>query len=397
MNVWQRACQIIPGGNCVVSKRPTRYCPSSYPSHYTWAHDNQVTSVEGITYYDYSTMGIGTCILGYGNAEVDAAVIQAIAGGNMSSLNPVEELELAEEMLKINPHMDMCRFARTGGEACAIAARICQVYNPGTFHLQHGYSGWHLGNPEKGFGYNFETMDDICLLKNIYDEISFVIMEPVRNFPDKSCHLMKQVRKWCTENNVPLIFDEITSGFRCNIGGYHAIKGVYPDIAVYGKALGNGYPIACVVGKRELMEKAEDTFISSTFWSERTGYAAALATLEQMKKQHVPDRLIRMGKEVQDGWLHLADLADIDIEVTGIPPLAHFAFKENNNECMTMYTQEMLKRGILATDQFYASIAHRPIDIETYMFHVDKIFTMIAEGKVKLEGEVKDMGWRRPN
>ena len=392
--LWNHACKIIPGGNQLVSKRPDRYCPGKYPSHYYYAHGNLISSVNDKTYIDFSTMGIGACILGYGNADVDAAVIKAIAAGNMSSLNCIEELELAEEMLRINPNHDMVKFARTGGEACKIALTIAQKFAGRTWWAQHGYSGWMLGTPERSKGVDFY---DIEFLDSLTCMPSCVIMEPVRNYPDESIKLMKEVRKWCTDNNVILIFDEITSGFRCNIGGYHRIKEVYPDIAIYGKALGNGYPISAITGKGEIMEAVEDTFVSSTFWSERTGYAAALATIDVMKKQHVPDNLIRIGRLVQDGWRSLAEINDLDIEVMGIYPLSHFEFKKNHNELITLFTQEMLKRNILATDQFYSSIAHSNDDIESYLFHVDEVFTMISEGKIKLEGPVRTPGWKRMN
>lgn len=397
ISLWQRALEIIPGGNQLVSKRPDRYCPNQYPSHYTWAHGNNVTDTNGKVYKDYATMGIGTCTLGYGNAEVDAAVIQAIASGNMSSLNPIEELELAEEMLKLNPKMDMIRFARTGGGACAIAARIAETYHPGScaYSLHHGYSGWLLGNPERGYGLNFKDIEDFEYLTTLPDGISYVIMEPVRNYPDESYPLTKSVRKWCTENGVPLIFDEITSGFRVNIGGYHVTKDIYPDIAVYGKALGNGYAISAVLGTREIMESAEDTFISSTFWTEKTGYAAGLATLEQMKKHNSPSKLIRIGKQVQTGWKDAADITGLEIEIHGIPPLAGFTFVNDPDKTMTFYTQEMLKRGYLASGQFYASLVHTEID--EFLYNVEQIFTMISEGNVKLDGPVKDNGWKRSN
>jgi glutamate-1-semialdehyde 2,1-aminomutase len=399
MKIWDYAKTIIPGGNQLVSKRPDRYCPGIYPSHYTWAHGNQVIDTNGEPYTDFSTMGIGTCILGYGDPDVDAEVISCIAAGNMSSLNPVEEVELAEALLLLNPKMDMVRFARTGGEACKIAVEICRAFTGRFAYYHHGYSGWLLGHPEKTYGndiHGYESLEALDYLK-AGQKPACIIMEPVRNYPDESYSLMKEVRKWCDDNFVPLIFDEVTSGFRCNIGGYHATKGVYPDIVVYGKALGNGYAISAVVGAREIMEAAEKTFISSTMWSERTGYAAALATLEQMRKKNVPDKLIRIGKIVQDHIRDLSDIYDLEIEVTGIPPLAHFEFKEDHDKKITFFTQEMLKHNYLATDQFYASAIHASHEIEVYKYHMDEIFSKISEGKIELEGEIRTAGWKRVN
>jgi glutamate-1-semialdehyde aminotransferase len=342
-------------------------------------------------------MGIGSCILGYNDTEVEAAVLQANAAGNMSSLSPVEEPMLTEELLKITK-MDMCRYSLTGGEACAIAARICNVYRPGMIHLQSGYSGWFLGTPEKSWtGLDFSVAEQLWQLEDVVDDISFVIMEAVRNYPEESVKLMREARKFCTKFGIPLIFDEITSGFRMNIGGYAATKDIVPDITVFGKCLGNGHPIAAIVGKREFMDVCNKTFISSTMWSERTGYVAALATLDAMKKRKCQEKLIQMGCYYQDEMETIAAENDLDLEVMGIPPLSHIQFKENNDERMTIYTEQMLKKGWLAGDTFYSSLAHTPETLEKFLCDAGIVMNQIAEGKVKLEGKVRTPGWKRSN
>ena len=337
--LWQRALEIIPGGNCIVSKRPNRYCPGQYPSHDIYCHGDKVVDAEtNKEYTDMSTMGVGACILGYGYPEVDSAAVQAIAQGSMGACNPIEELELAEVILKLNPKMQKIKFAKGGGEACAVAARIAKMANkgrgraPGEMYLQHGYSGFFLGNPERSYSLGFNGEEKLELLDGVMDEISFIIMEPVRNYPDESIKLMKYVQKFAKEYNVPFIIDEITAGFRCGLSGYHILKGIRPDIAVYGKSIANGYPLSCIVGTDEIMGASEDTFLSSTMWSDRIGYAAGLATMDVMKKKKVPDYLIKTGKYIQDGWKDIADTTGVDIEVTGIPPLAHFEFKTEHDK-----------------------------------------------------------------
>lgn len=397
--LWERAKQIIPGGNSLYSKRPERYAPNIYPTHETFCYDNIITdAATGKQYKDFASMGIGCCTLGYSNKEVEAAVTSANVRGNMSSLNPIEQLQLAEAILKINKKHDMVMFALTGGEACKIAVEVCRAFTGRKTYLAHGYNGWMLGTPERTYGLPINTIDDI---QEEYDHTnglySCVIMEPVRNYPQESYELLKAVRKWCTDNNIPLILDEITSGFRCNIGGYHVTKDIYPDVAVYGKALGNGHPMAAITGKQEIMEAAEDTFISSTMWSERSGYAAALATLEEMKKNNVPLHLIKVGKQVQEGWKDAADIAGIDIDVRGIPPLASFEFATEHKKNVTYLTQEMLKRGYLSGAQMYASLAHKEQEVKVYLDHIEDIFIQIGEGKVKLDSDVINEPWRRVN
>lgn len=400
MTLWDRAKEIIPGGNCLVSKRPERYHPRNWPAYYFKARGIQIIDRDGREFQDFSTMGAGACILGYSDVEVDCAVLDAIKCGQSCSLNCEEEVELAETLLALNPKMDMVRFARTGGEACAIAARIARTYNHKDESLQHGYSGWHLGNPEHSYrSITFDDLDNqIRAAEPFAAMVSYIIMEPVRNHPHRSIRLMKEAQKYANAYGIPLIIDEITAGYRCNLGGWHQLHGIEPDMIVYGKAMGNGYPIAAVLGKREIMEAAEKTFISSTMWSERIGFTAALATLDKLNRCKVAEHIGTIGTAVMTIWRETADVHGLDIEVMGIPPLAHFEFREDpDNAKMTLFTQEMLKRGFLAAGQFYPSYAHRAEDVAAYEQAVSEVFADIAAGTVVLEGPPASKGWRRMN
>ena len=308
--LWKRAKNVIPGGNMLLSKRPEMFLPEQWPAYFSKAKGCQVWDLDGRQYTDMCIMGIGTNTLGYGHPEVDDAVLQTVAAGNMSTLNCPEEVYLAEKLVELHPWADMVRFARTGGEANAIAIRIARAASGKDNVAICGYHGWHdwylsanLGddksldghllpglNPNgvprnlKGtvfpFGYN--NYEELERLVEVH-EIGVIKMEVSRNTGPENQFLHK-VRQLATAKGIVLIFDECTSGFRQTFGGLHKLYGVEPDMAMFGKALGNGYAITATIGRREIMEAAQSTFISSTFWTERIGPSAALKTLEVMDR-----------------------------------------------------------------------------------------------------------------
>lgn len=397
--LWERANQIIPGGNHLFSKTPDRYCPGQWPAYYKTARGIDIETLDGRKFKDFSVMGAGNSVLGYCDPDVENAIIDAHINGNVSTLNCPEEVELAEIMLTLNPKMDMVRFGRSGNDACQIALRIAQEYTKSRCEYAIcGYHGWQIGHPpdleqySRPFEYgDREGFNDVLE----FDEPNVVIMECVRTRPI-DIPFLKHVRKETEDLGIPLIFDEVASGFRCNLGGYHQIIGIQPDLVCYGKAMGNGTAISAVVGKREFMEKAKNTFISSMFWSERSGYAAGIATLEKMKRVDAQRTIVQTGKTVKNTWEVAADASGLEIEVSGLDPLATFNFVGDEDRVkITTYTQEMLKRGFLASNQFYASTMHKIRDLEAYSEATIDVFTDIASGKAKLEGEPSRPGFKR--
>lgn len=394
---WERANQIIPGGNHLFSKTPLRYCPGKWPPYYLTAKGINVEATDGKTYKDFSVMGAGNSVLGYGDPDVERAVGQAIVDGNVSTLNCIEEVELAEVMLKLNFGMDMVRFGRSGNDACQIALRIAQEYSGRKTFAICGYHGWEIGHPPQLHHdcIPFEYGDIDGFLKSLKYLPGCVMMEPVRNKPVDPAFL-EVIREMTEDLGIVLIFDEIASGFRVNLGGYHQTCGVYPDMVLYGKAMGNGYAVSSVVGTADVMDAAKGTFISSMFWSERIGYAAGLATIRKMDEVKAQDQMCRTGKAVKGIWEGAAKFAGLEIEVSGLDPLATFAFKDDDERVlMTTFTQEMLKRGFLAAGQFYASVCHTPREIAPYHEAVTEVFEGIAEGTMMLEGEPAIPGFRR--
>ncbi len=405
-NLYKKAKKLIPGGTMLLSKRPEMFLPEKWPSYYSKAKGCEVWDLDGNKFIDVSIMGIGTNILGYGNREIDEVVTNVVKNGNMSTFNCPEEVYLAEKLIEICPWADMVRFARTGGEANAIAIRIARAASGKDKVAICGYHGWHdwylstnLGNDEgldqhllpglnpagvpnhlKGsalpFLYNdYEELEN--LVKN--HDIGVIKMEVQRNLPPKEGYLQK-VRKLATDHNIVLIFDECTSGFRETNGPIFKKYGVEPDLTVLGKTIANGYALTAVVGKKEVMEAAQKTFISSTFWTERIGPAAALKTLEVFEKEKPWDYITNLGIYITNKWKEIASNNSLDINTFGIPALTGFSFLSKNAlEYKTFVTQEMLKKRFLASTVLYSSTAHTKNIIDSYLDELNTVFQTIEK------------------
>jgi glutamate-1-semialdehyde 2,1-aminomutase len=428
--LWKRAKRVIPGGNMLLSKRAEMFLPEKWPAYFSKAKGCRVWDLDGREYVDVSIMGIGTNTLGYGHPEVDAAVQQTVAAGNMSTLNCPEEVYLAERLVEIHPWADMVRFARAGGEANAIAIRIARAAagrDKVAFCGYHGWHDWYLaanlaenanldghllpGLEPRGvpsnlrgsvlpFHYNkFEELE--ALVRD--HAIGVIKMEVVRNMGPEDGFLEK-VRRLATDKGIVLIFDECTSGFRQTFGGIHKMYGVEPDMATFGKALGNGYAITAVIGRRDIMEAAQTTFISSSFWTERIGPTAALKTLEVMEREQSWNRITEIGRVLNDQWKELARKHELPLHVNGLPSMSNFSFPlPNMLKYKTLITQEMLKVGFLATPLVYVCTLHTPDVIDRYIDALDPIFGLIGECErgrsvdELLEGPVCHAGFSRLN
>jgi len=404
--LYLRAKKVIPGGTMLLSKRPEMFLPDLWPSYFSRSKGCEVWDLDGKKYIDMSIMGIGTNTLGYGHKEIDDAVINNIGKGNMSTFNCPEEVLFAEKLVEINPWADMVRFARSGGEANSIAIRIARAASGKDNIAICGYHGWHdwylsanhnkkddlgehllqglnpAGVPKKlkgtvyPFHYNdFEELE--AIVKN--QDIGVIKLEVMRNFEPEDNFLQK-VRGLATKNNIVLIFDECTSGFRETFGGIFKKFDVEPDIAMFGKTMGNGYAITAVVGKRSVMEAAQKTFISSTFWTERIGPTAGLKTLEVMERIKSWEIITAAGKNMREEWLKLSSKYKLPITINGIFPISTFSFNSKlNNKYKTYITQEMLKKGFLANTSFYACIDHSNEIIKKYSESLESIFYDISE------------------
>lgn len=428
-DLYKLAKQLIPGGTMLLSKRPEMFLPEYWPSYYKKAKGCYVWDLDDNKYTDMSFMGIGACPLGYADDDVNLAVHNAIENGNMCTLNAPEEVELANLMIELHPWAEMVRYARGGGEAMAIAVRIARAATKKDIILFSGYHGWHdwylsanlsednaldgqllpglkpngVARGMKSTSYPFfynNTAEFLRLVEKHKDNIGGVVLEAIRNInPEEG--FFEILTKETKRLGVPLIVDEVSSGFRLNCGGAHLVLGLNPDIAVFAKGISNGYPMGVVLGKKKFMDAAQDSFISSTYWTESIGPVAAIATIKKMKKNNVQNHLIDCGKQVQEGWRSLAKKHRLNIHVGSIYPLSHFDFEESPVVLKTLFTQEMLRKGFLATNSYYSCFAHKQENIDQYLIAVDEVFEHISTAMIEdnpknhLNGPVCQTGFKR--
>lgn len=430
--LYARARTRIPGATQLFGKRAELYLPGNWPAYYSKAKGCHIWDLDGNEYRDFTMCGIGACVLGYADPDVNAAVASALHGGNMTTLNCPEEVELADFLCELHPWAEMVRYARTGGEIMAMAVRIaraCTGRDEVAFCGYHGWHDWYLavnlaqGDALRGhllpgldpagvpsslegnahpFAYN-NLADLEALVSERGGKLAAIILEPVRN-EGPAPGFLEGVRHLASQCGAVLIMDEITSGWRMATSGMHMIYGIEPDLATFAKTISNGIPMAALIGRRSVMDAAQTTFISSAYWTERLGPVAALTTLRKHLRLDAGKHLIHIGKMVQHGWEAAAREHGLDITVLGIPPTTNFVF--NNKEPLasqTLFNQEMLRRGFLASERFYSTMAHTEADIADYLQAVEESFGIIAKGLAEdkllyfLEGPVKMSGFKRLN
>lgn len=428
--LWKKAKTLIPGGNQLLSKRAEMFLPDLWPAYYSKAKGIEVWDLDGRKYLDFSIMAVGACALGYADPDVDRAVVNAIKRGSNTTLNVPEEVELAELLIRLHPWAGMVRYARAGGESMAIAARIARAYTGKdviAFCGYHGWADWYLATnlkDKKGLNdhllaglepkgvpqglrgtivpFHYNKLDELRkIVKKNKGKLAAIIMEPVHSSEPRDGFLRK-VRTIADRAGAVLVFDEVSAGWRLAKGGSHLRYGVRPDIAIFGKATSNGYPMAAIIGKRNVMQAAQDTFISSSYWTERIGPVAALATIKKMIRLNVPQRLVVVSKKVVRIWKTAARRHGVPIETAEVPAINTLMFTgPDAREAKTFFTQEMLRRGILASGVFFASYAHTARHLSAYEKAVNEVFARIVEARKKggikkrLLGPVAHTGFQR--
>ncbi len=423
-----RAKKIIPGGNQLLSKRSELFLPGHWPTYYKKAKGCKVWDLNNKVYYDFAGMGVTACVLGYSNDDINKALINGLKSGSMCTLNATEEVDLAKELLNIHKWSGMAKFCKSGGEACMVAIRIARAFtnkNNIAFCGYHGWHDWYLatnmsnsknldkqllpGLKTKGVSNSFKNSikpflyNDINSLKKIFkkrnNNIGIIIMEPMRGVKP-SRNFLRQVKSIAKKNNALLIFDEITSGFKDNYGGLHLKLKVNPDLAIFGKSIGNGYPISAIIGRKKIMQVAQETFISSTMWTDRLGFIAANTTLKKLKQLKINKKISNYGRIIKKGWIEIAKKNNVKIGISGQDCIPYLRFDySNGQEIMTYFTQEMLKKGFLAGPQVATSYAYNHVIIKKYLKTANIVFKKIRDclenGNFPLKGEIKHSTFKR--
>lgn len=406
--LWKEAIKIIPGGNGLLSKRPDRYAKDLWPTYFSKAKGCKIWDLDGNEYIDMAQNGIGTAILGYSDDDVNDAVIKAINNGVNTTLNAPEEVALAKKLLELNPIMGGVKFARGGGEAMSLAIRIARTYTKKDKVMFSGYHGWTdwylatnlnsssnldehllsglepLGVPSGLEGtaipFRYNDVEDFKKVLNANKDVGTIVLEGARyDFPTQE--FLSVIYTEAKKRNIIVVIDEITSAFRVNDSGVYRIFNFEPDIVVYGKAMGNGFAISAVVGKKDVMNAAQDTFISSTMWTERVGFVAGLATLNKIGDKKVYKQLVDMGEYIGKSWMELGKKHKLDISITDYKPLITFKlhYGDKNNSIITLFIQEMLIRGYISASSVYLTYAHKKEIIDKYLISVDEVFAILSK------------------
>ena len=437
-NLYKKAKKIIPGGNQFLSKRPEMFLPDQWPAYYKKAKGCKIWDLDNNQFIDMSLMGVGSCSLGYSNYKVNLAVTKSLKNGSLSTLNSFEEVELAEKLIALHPYMEMIRFAKTGGEANAIAIRIARSITKKSKVAVCGYHGWHdwylstnlssknnldslllpglevSGVPKEltntSLPFSYGKINELKKHVDLYEnEIGAICLEVQRGHKI-DLNFIKNVIKIGKKINAVIIFDEISSGFRLSTGGLYKNYDLEPDMVLLGKALGNGYPINELIisrvtffgGKKEIMNGAQDSFISSGYWSERTGFAAALETIRIFEEENVVDDLILTSNYFRKLFIKLFKELNLNIEVEGLHTIPFLKINEAKPlEIKTLFTQEMLKKGYLASNLTFLSVSHTESVINKYADECFEVFRKIKESLINenlknyIDGAICHSGFKR--
>ncbi|ABB25067.1 aminotransferase [Synechococcus sp. CC9902] len=406
LKLWRRALKVIGKGNSLLSKNPDMFLPQGWPTYFSKTEGKYVWGIDNHKYKDMALMGVGTNLLGYSDPYVDESVYEIISEGNMSSLNCPEEVYLAEKMVNLHSWSDKVKFARSGAEANAIAVRLARACTGKEKILFCGYHGWHdwylatnltstdnlaghllpglnpTGVPKSLLGsidsFQYNDIEEFRKLVSL-NSYAAVIMEVERNFKPTN-NFLETIAFECKKFGIILIFDECSSGFRETFGGLHKKYQVEPDMAMFGKALGNGYAITCVIGRDYVMEYCQESFISSTFWTERIGFTAALACLERMEMLRSWEVVTQLGEYFRSRLNDISTNSNLHITSSGISALSSYSIISDDwLKYKTYITQEFLKQDILATNSIYFCTKHSMSDIDQYIEILDNLFSVISE------------------
>jgi glutamate-1-semialdehyde aminotransferase len=405
----KRAKEVLPCQTQTLSKGWTQFVQGVCPVYLQKGNGSHVWDVDGNEFIDYIT-ALGPVILGYNDEDVNKAITEQLKDGITFSLPHPLEVELAEDLKKLIPCAEMVRYGKNGSDATSAAVRIARAVT-GREKIAccgyHGWPDWYITTTTRKRGVP-KAMDSlICTfeynkietLRKLFADnpgtIAAVIMEPI-GVEDPQPGFLDQVRDIAHQNGALLIFDEVVTGFRVALGGAQSHYKVIPDLAAFGKALSNGMPLSFVAGKKDIMQKAEDCFISMTSGGEALSLAAARATIKKLQDKNVIPHLWAMGQRLKDAIIAGIKANDLPIEVKGLP--VHFVcvFKDASGqeslEFKSLFIQEMVKRGILTGGYFNQCFAHSAEDIEKTIKAANETFaimkTALSGGNIKkfLEG-----------
>jgi glutamate-1-semialdehyde-2,1-aminomutase len=408
----ERARRVLPGITQTYSKAPDQQVEGVYPVFLDRGEGCRVWDLDGNAYIDYPC-ALGPMVLGYGDPAVNAAVTERVAAGPCFSLGHSLEVEVAELLVEMVPGAEMVRFLKTGSEATTAAVRLARAATGREQVAMCGYHGWHdwaIGHTTRNAGVpravrdltHQWTYNDLDSLRQVLaahpGEVAAVIMEPV-GVEAPAPGFLEGVRALAHEHGALLVFDEVITGFRLAPGGAQEYFGVIPDLAAFGKAMANGYPLAAVTGRAEVMDLVTSTvFVSSTFGGDTVSLAAALATMRAIERGGVIEHLWRQGGRLLEGFNALADEHRVPARMIGLAPRRVIAFEAaggaDANGLKGLVWQECLDRGVLMGNANFVSVAHDDDAVDATLDAFDR--ALAAVGAAVRRGEVASRLRGRP-
>jgi len=403
LKLFDEARNLVPGG-VGGARRPYNFVKGEYPIFFEYGKGGRVTDVDGNEYVDF-LCGFGPIILGYREEEVDEAVIKQIRDkGFCFTLTQPYQNQLAEKLNELIPCSEMCVFTKTGSDGTTASIRIARGYTNRNKVMRCGYHGWHDwcveikgGIPEKlyedvhEFHYNdLNQLED--LMARYGDETAAIILTPFghplhERMQEPEPGFLEGVREMATKYGAVLIYDEIRTGFRLSMGGAQKLYGVAPDLAVFGKGMANGYAISAVTGTKEIMKAAEQkVFVSSTFFSNSTGYIAALKTIEILERDHVLDKIWERGGRFLERVRTIVNKYDVGAELSGVAPMFFITFRRDKGgdtykaRREDFYTQVIRRRVFLHPHHHgYICYRHTEEDLDIAVKAIDEALAYVHE------------------
>ncbi len=405
LSQFDKVMRIIPGGSQTFSKSSLQFSVGAAPLFVREGKGALLTDIDGNRFIDF-TMGLGACLLGYAFEPVNREIEATLKKGTAYTLPHHLEYDLAELLTRIIPSAEMVRFGKNGSDVTAAAVRLARAATGREVVACCGYHGWQdwyiatttrsLGIPKEvkkktvTFQYNRIESLQACFDRHP-NQIACVIMEPVSlESPQKN--FLSKVKNLAQQHGALLIFDEVVTGFRFDLGGAQAYFGVTPDIACFGKAMANGMPVSAIVGRRDVMKLFDEIFFSSTFGGETLSLAAAMATIQYILENKVIPSLWKQGEKLKAGIERKIREKGLEgtLSIDGYPIRAVLGFKGEEKEALkmkTLFQQECVKRGILFTGGHNLSLPHDDEKIERTLSVYDEVMEIL---KYSLEYKMFD-------
>ncbi|MBD9404215.1 aminotransferase class III-fold pyridoxal phosphate-dependent enzyme [Acidovorax sp. ACV02] len=403
-----RAEKVIPLGAQTFSKSRTQYPYGVSPYFVSHGKGSRVWDIDGNEYTDYIN-ALASVTLGYCDPDVTAAVETQLRKGTIFTLSTEIEIEVAERIVRMVPCAEKVRFGKNGSDATAGAVRVARAFT-GRDHIAvcgyHGWQDWYIGSTARNLGvpqavrslthsWTYNDIDSLAALFATHPgAIAAIVMEPM-NITEPKPGFLEEVQKLCRKNGALLVFDETITGFRYAPGGAQEFLGITPDLACFGKGLANGYPLAAIAGRADVMKFMEEVFFSFTFGGEALSLAASCATLDKVASQDVTGYLTKLGTELMAGVQGLIDKHGTQelMTSTGHPSWSFLILKDvpgcSSFHSKTLFMQEMFQRGILAYGTHNLTFAHTPEDITDLLTVYDEVFPLMRAGA--LEGRMAEL------